>query len=156
MMSLDGEMLGTFCMYYREVRHPGPSETQLIDYAGRIAGIAIERDRSQTVLTRAFEQIEKSEAQLRHIVDAIPQTIVVLKTDGTAFYANQIMLDYTGFKIAEVMAADFRDRAFHPEDIARLRSERLEAPSRDVPKRTKSPAQRWTVQMVSHLIQPAA
>ncbi len=51
-----------------EVRQPAPGEIQLIDYASRIAGIAIERDRSQTALTRAFEQIEKSEAQLRHIV----------------------------------------------------------------------------------------
>ena len=72
-MSHDGKVLGTFCMYYREVREPGPGEIQLLDYASRIAGIAIERDRSQAALTRAFEQIEKSEAQLRHIVDAIPR-----------------------------------------------------------------------------------
>jgi len=43
--SHDGKVLGTFCMYYREVRHPSPGEIQLIDYASRIAGIAIERDR---------------------------------------------------------------------------------------------------------------
>ena len=46
-MSHDGKVLGTFGMYYREVRQPGPGEIQLIDYASRIAGIAIERDRSQ-------------------------------------------------------------------------------------------------------------
>jgi hypothetical protein len=34
-MSHDGKVLGTFCMYYREVRHPGPDEIQLIDYATR-------------------------------------------------------------------------------------------------------------------------
>jgi len=42
-LSHDGRVLGTFCMYYREVRHPGTDEIQLIDYASRIAGIAIER-----------------------------------------------------------------------------------------------------------------
>jgi len=52
-MSLDGKVLGTFGMYYREVRQPGPGEIQLIDYASRIAGIAIERDRSHAALTRA-------------------------------------------------------------------------------------------------------
>jgi GAF domain-containing protein len=62
-MSRDGKVLGTFCMYYHEARQPGPGDIWLIDYAGRLAGIAIERDRSQTA-------IEKSEAQLRHIVDA--------------------------------------------------------------------------------------
>ena len=132
-MSRDDELLGTFCMYHREVRRPGPAEIKLIDYASRIAGIAIERDRSQTALTRAFEQIEKSEAQLRHIVDAIPQMIAVLNPDGTILYMNQTMLDYTGLTIEEAMAKDVRDRAFNPDDVARFRGERLESLSRDVP-----------------------
>ncbi len=132
-MSHDGKVLGTFCLYYREVRQPGPGEIQLIDYASRIAGIAIERDRSQTALTKAFEQIEKSEAHLRHIVDAIPQMIAVLNPDGTVLYMNQTMLDYTGLTIEEVMAKDVRDRAFNPEDVARFRGERLESLSRAGP-----------------------
>ena len=158
MMSHDGKVLGTFCMYYHEARHPGPSEIQLIDYAGRIAGIAIERDRSQTALTRAFEQIEKSEAQLRHIVDAIPQMIGVLNPDGTFLYMNQTMLDYTGLTIEEVMATDVRDRAFNPEDVARFRGERLRIAFAGcaISKRTTNLAQRWTVSLVSHPLQPAA
>ena len=133
MMSHDGKVLGTFCMYYGEVRHPGPAEIQLIDYAGRIAGIAIERDRSQTALTRAFDQIAKSEAQLQHIVDAIPQMIAVLNPDGSVLYMNQTLLDYTGLTIEEVMATDVRDRAFNPEDLARNRTEHPESFSRHVP-----------------------
>jgi formate hydrogenlyase transcriptional activator len=126
-MSHDGKVLGTFGVYYREVRQPGRGEIQLIDYAGRIAGIAIERDRSQAALARAFEKIEKSEGQLRQIVDAIPQVIVVLNPDGAPVYANKPVLDYTGLTIEEVMAPDFRVRTFHPEDIARLHDERREA-----------------------------
>ena len=156
-MSHDGKVLGTFCMYYREVRHPGPGEIQLIDYASRIAGIAIERDRSQTALTRAFEQIEKSEAQLRHIVDAIPQMIAVLNPDGTVLYMNQTMLDYTGLTIEEVMATDFRDLVFHPEDVTRFRDERagIAFAGRAISKRKTNLAQRWTVPVVSHPLQPA-
>jgi PAS domain-containing protein len=115
-LSHDRKVLGTFGMYYREVRHPCPGEIQLIDYAGRIAGIAIERDRSQTPLARAFEKIEKSEGQLRQIVDAIPPVIVVLNPDGAPVYANKPVLDYTGLTIEEVIAPDFRVRTFHPED----------------------------------------
>jgi PAS domain S-box-containing protein len=126
-MSHDGKVLGTFGTYYREVRQPGRGEIQLIDYAGRIAGIAIERDRSQTALARAFEKIEKSEGQLRQIVDAIPQVIVVLNPDGAPVYANKTVLAYTGLIIEEVMAPDFRVPTFHPEDIARLHDERREA-----------------------------
>jgi formate hydrogenlyase transcriptional activator len=106
---------------------------QLIDYASRIAGIAIERDRSQAALTKAFEQIEKSEAQLRHIVDAIPQMIAVLNPDGSVLYMNQTLLDYTGLTIEEVMAMDVRDRAFNPEDLRRNRAEHPESFSQHVP-----------------------
>src|SRR5256886_12506864 len=42
------KVLGTFCMLFREVRHPVTRDIQLIDYASRIAGIAIERDRSRS------------------------------------------------------------------------------------------------------------
>ena len=52
-MSHDGKVLGTFCMYYREARYPSPGEIRLIDYASHIAGIAIERDRSQSALKKA-------------------------------------------------------------------------------------------------------
>src|SRR5258706_11185421 len=100
-MSHDGKVLGTFCMYYSEVRHPGRGEIQLLDYASRIAGIAIERDRSQSALTVAFEKTKKSEAQLRQIVDAIPQAIAVLDPEGTVLYINQRMLDYTGLSLEE-------------------------------------------------------
>jgi PAS domain S-box-containing protein len=130
-LSRDGKVLGTFGIYYREVRQPAPAEIQLIDYASRIAGIAIERDRSQTALTSAFDQIEKSEAQLRHIVDAIPQMIAVLNPDGTILYMNQTMLDYTGLTFEE--AKNARDRAFYPEDVARFRGERVKSLSREMP-----------------------
>ena len=46
-------------------RPPGTNDIQLIDYASRIAGLAIERDRSRSALT-------KSEAKLRTIIDTRP------------------------------------------------------------------------------------
>jgi formate hydrogenlyase transcriptional activator len=132
-LSHDGKVLGTFCMNYREVRHPGPSEIQLLDYFSRIAGIAIERERSQSALTMAFEKIKKSEAQLREILDAIAQLIVVLHPDGTLRYANEAVLDYTGLSFEDAMAPTFRARLLHPEDVARLQDERRDALSRGLP-----------------------
>src|SRR6266481_1899586 len=124
-MSQDGKVLGTFCMYYREVRHPGTDDIQLIDYASRIAGIAIERERSRSALT-------KSEAELRTIIDAIPQLIIAVGADGTFLYANQAVRDYTGLTKEEVRSGGFRE-VFHPEDFERLRGERDAAISRGVP-----------------------
>jgi diguanylate cyclase (GGDEF)-like protein/PAS domain S-box-containing protein len=45
--SRHGRPLGSFAMYYREVRHPSPFEMRLIDIGTRIAGIAIERKRAE-------------------------------------------------------------------------------------------------------------
>jgi hypothetical protein len=88
-MSHDGGVLGTFCMYYREVRHPSPGEIQLIDYASRIAGIAIERDRSQSALTLAFEKIKTNEERFRLIVDTIPGFVFTLSAAGEVCGATQ-------------------------------------------------------------------
>jgi formate hydrogenlyase transcriptional activator len=132
-ISNDGKVLGTFGMYNREVRLPSPAEMQLIDYAGRIAGIAIERDRSKSALTLAFEKIKKSETELREIVDVIPQTIIVLNPDGKAIYANRVALEYTGLSLDDVRGDDFRARVFHPDDVQRLREERHKALSGAVP-----------------------
>jgi len=51
--SSTGTVLGTFAMYYREVRSPGSLERQLIEVATRIAGIGIERCRAQGELRRS-------------------------------------------------------------------------------------------------------
>jgi PAS domain S-box-containing protein len=123
-VSHDGKVLGTFGMYFREVRHPKASEIRLIDYASRIAGIAIERDRSQAALRLAFDEIRTSEGQLRQTVDAIPQMIVVLGADGNVVYANRTVLDYVGYSADKLMESDFREQVFHAEDLERLRETR--------------------------------
>ncbi|HWO28970.1 MAG TPA: sigma 54-interacting transcriptional regulator [Candidatus Acidoferrum sp.] len=141
-MPSDGKVLGTFCMFFREVRHPGPSEIQLLDYASRIAGIAIERERSQSALTMAFEKIKKSEAELRQIVDTIAQLVIFLNPGGRALHANRFTLEYTGLSPEDVTAEDFRARVFHPEDIERLGEERLKALSRGIPFENEQRARR--------------
>src|SRR5271154_6172388 len=132
-ISHDAQILGTFGMYFREVRSPTGVEIQLIDYASRIAGIAIERDQSQTALSAAFEEIKKSEGQLRQMVDAIPQTIVVLGPDGSVVYVNRTVLDYSGLSTEDLTKTDFRERVFHPEDFERLRETRRIGFSRGIP-----------------------
>ena len=78
-------------------------------------------------LKRAEAKLRRDEEELRRIVDAIPQTIVVLSPEGRAVYANRATLEYTALSIDEVLAPDFRTRVFHPEDVARLEDERRQA-----------------------------
>jgi formate hydrogenlyase transcriptional activator len=132
LLSRSQEVLGTFAMYYREPSTPSESDLRLIEGAANVAVIAIEGERSQAALTRAFDEIAKSEAELRTIIDAIPQLIIATGADGKFLYANQAVLDYTGLTREEVMSESFAE-VFHSEDSERLGDERDAAISRGVP-----------------------
>jgi len=119
-MSHDGRVLGTFGMFYREVREPGPAEIQMIDYASRIAGIAIERKRAE-------EKLRQDERELRQLIDFLPQHVLVLDTEGSLLQANQVLLDYNGHTLEEMQGAgsdERHKRDLHPDDLERARSER--------------------------------
>jgi len=84
-------------------------------------------------LKQTQEKLREDERELRRITDAIPQTIVVLDATGAPIYANQATLDYTGRTSEDVLAPDFRERIFHPDDLERLRGERRAAVERGLP-----------------------
>jgi GAF domain-containing protein len=72
LISKDGEVLGTFAMYYPEARTPQRSDFELIAGAGHIARIAIEVEQSHLALKKALVEIKNSENRLRTIIDTIP------------------------------------------------------------------------------------
>ena len=92
-----------------------------------------EQHEVRAALQSAFEKIKAEETELRRMTDAIASYIYVLRPDGTALYANQTVLDYIGLTLEEVQREDHRERIFHPEDVERLREERLEALARGTP-----------------------
>ena len=120
----DNQVLGTFAIYSSESRVPTGEDLALIEAAGRIALVAIERQRSQELITNGLNEMRKSQEELRRMTDAIPQNIVVLDSSGTTLHANQATLDYTGLTINDVLAPGFRERVFHPHDIESLRESR--------------------------------
>ena len=73
---------------------------------------------------RAEQKLRQSEQELRTLTDTIRQPIVVLAPDGTTLYANRVALDITGLTIDDVKSEGFSVRAFHPDDLNRLRDER--------------------------------
>jgi len=91
-----------------------------------------ERKRAEDELRKAFERIAKSDAELRTIIDAIPQLITAIGTDGNFLYANQAVQEYTGLA-KEELGLECVHPVFHPEDSERLRDEREAAISRRLP-----------------------
>jgi signal transduction histidine kinase len=72
-LSSDGKVLGTFCMYYREKRSPNSQDLELIELATHLARVAIERDRAAEAL-RASEQVARGQ------VEALTYSLDVLAT----------------------------------------------------------------------------
>jgi PAS domain S-box-containing protein len=52
-LSSQGKVLATFCMYFREVRTPTSKDLELIEFATHQARVAIERDKSEQALRRS-------------------------------------------------------------------------------------------------------
>jgi formate hydrogenlyase transcriptional activator len=118
-LTKDGEVLGTFALYSSEPRIPTDAEIELIEGAGHIALIAIERQRSHRALEEALVEIKNSENKLRTIIDTIPALAWSARPDGSAEFFNRRWLDYAGLSVEE--AADWGwTVALHPEDRARL------------------------------------
>jgi formate hydrogenlyase transcriptional activator len=135
LLSKDNEVLGTFGLFHHTPRSPSERQVRLIEDAAQLAVIAIEGERSQAALKKAFLEIKASEQELRGIVDAISQAIVVLDADGRGLYANRPLLDYTGFTMEHLMTPDAQGNPtlFHPEDWARLKDQRSKGLSRKEP-----------------------
>jgi len=111
-LSKDSQVLGTFALYSPEARIPTDADLALIDGAGRIALIAIERQRSQEAL-RANEQ------SLRMIVDSIPGFVATLNPAGEIELVNRQTLEYFGKTIEELRNWASSD-AIHPDDLPGL------------------------------------
>src|SRR5260370_5481983 len=84
-------------------------------------------------LKQTEEKLREDERELRQITDAIPQAIVVQDPGGVPISANQATLDYTGLTADDVIAPNFRERIFDPEDLEKFRNERKAALARGLP-----------------------
>jgi PAS domain S-box-containing protein len=104
----------------------------LVEFVGTSIDVT-EQCEARAALQTAFEQLKAEETELRRMTDAIASFIYVFRPDGTALYANQVVLDYTGLTLEDVQGEDFPARIFHPEDVERLLDKRHEALARGKP-----------------------
>src|SRR5438132_1842545 len=88
-LSSEGKVMGTFCIYDRETRKPSPQDLGLIEKATDLARVAIERDRAEAAL-------RTSEGKYRDLINASPDAICVVDADGKCILVNP-----AGVKLAE-------------------------------------------------------
>jgi formate hydrogenlyase transcriptional activator len=107
------------------VGHPVLNETgDLVEFVGTTMDV--------TERKQAEKKIREHEVELRQTLDAAPQFLFVLGSDGSRLYANQSVLDFRGLTVEEWQKLDFRER-FHPDDAERMAREREEALSSGSP-----------------------
>jgi formate hydrogenlyase transcriptional activator len=114
-VSKSDELIGTFAMYYPESKTPSAGDLQLIEGAGHIALIATEAERSRTLLKKAFDELEKSKAQLERIINTIPTVAWRAELDGSINYFNRRWHEYTGLSPKESQGWGWT-AIIHPDD----------------------------------------
>jgi PAS domain S-box-containing protein len=102
-------VVGTFALYYAEPRTPTRSDLELIEGAGQIALIAIERKWAEA-------KLRENEQSLRLIVDGIAGIVAILAPTGEAEFVNNQALEYFGKTVEELKAWGTSD-VVHPEDL---------------------------------------
>lgn len=112
----NGDVLGTFAMYYREPRSPGLREWYLIDRATHLASIAVERARTEAALRESEERFSRA-------FQASPIIITITRfSDGRFIDVNDAFLRTFGFERSEVIGKTTLDLNIYrnPADRPRL------------------------------------
>ena len=109
-LSTGGDVLGTFDVYHREINTPGAQDLQLVDVAGKIAGIAIQ---SQT----AEEAVRKSELEYRNLFESANDAIIIFEPETEIILeANNQACQTYGFTRDELVGRSLKELT---RDVAR-------------------------------------
>ncbi len=80
-----------------------------------------------TAAKQSAERLRQSEAELRELIDAIPQQVFVFGPDWNPLFASRREREYTGLSLEEAHSKDAVAKVFHPEDLKKLESIRERA-----------------------------
>ena len=95
-LSQQGEVLGTFAMYYREPRSPSAYELELIQQTTHLTALVLERRRT-TELLRA------SEARYRTLFESVPIGLYRSTPEGRILDANEALVQMLGYPSKEAL-----------------------------------------------------
>ena len=86
------------------------------DDSGNLEFIGAVRD--VTAAKIAQQKLKQDEAELRQLINFVPEHVLVMDADGTRLDENQAMRDYFGTSLEGIPATEFYRNFVHPDDVA--------------------------------------
>jgi PAS domain S-box-containing protein len=120
-LSSEGKVLGTLCIYSRETRAPEPQDLGLMEKASYLARVAIERDRAEAAL-------RTSQQKYRDLINASPDAVCVIDADSRYVLVNPAGTKLVGRPEHELIGRSIAD-TYIEEDrhLLKQRIEKLKA-----------------------------
>lgn len=81
-LASDGSVLGSFAVYYDEVKEPQTAHLELIAHFTYLAGLAIEKARSRQRESELLQQLRQSHEKLQSFISVMPDLGFILSEDG--------------------------------------------------------------------------
>ncbi len=101
-IGLDGKVLASFAMYYREPRSPQEKDFKLIERMTHLAQLAIERKRAERALRETQERLTR-------IVETIPEGLTIVNREGAITFANPPAERILGLSRADITQRSYND-----------------------------------------------
>jgi PAS domain S-box-containing protein len=120
-LSSEGKVLGTFCIYDRETRSPNAHDLEVMEKATHLVRVAIERDRAEAAL-------RTSEEKYRDLINASPDAISIVDEDGKCVLVNPAGIKLAGRPESELIGSSIAE-TYLPEErhLFRDRIDKLKA-----------------------------
>jgi PAS domain S-box-containing protein len=106
----NGDILGTFAMYYRKPQQPSLQDRKLVEISTTLAGIAIERQRTE-------DAKRQSEARFRRLVESNIIGVVFADFNGNVTDTNDAFLNMLGYTRQELQFGNVRWDIMTPEEF---------------------------------------
>jgi PAS domain S-box-containing protein len=105
----DGQVLGTFGFYYKTPTRPNDYEMELINLSSSLAGIAIQKNMTESTL-------EQTREIYKLITNNINDVIAILDTSGKLQFASPSIYSVLGYK-PEILIGSKLIHLLHPHDV---------------------------------------
>ena len=96
--------------YLHIIAHRRADNSENLEFIGAI--------RDVTAAKTAQRKLKEDEAELRQLINFVPEHVLVMDANGNRLYENQAVREYFGTSLDGLQAKDFYRKFIHPDDVA--------------------------------------